>query len=184
VKTKGDLYTAQNGDQIIQSVCNPSEKGQLWKRNGDLLCNDWNKCISTSPQQKLGSKTSFVVHWELKNEDQRQQFRGNNENNLINLRNCLGIKNDANYSGAEAKTGFCNKKEQGQIWQFANIEYNQNKDYKNAINCPHSELVESNVVLSTTIPNSNDHNIKFITNRIQTQISSMKGLKKNYFFLL
>lgn len=46
----------------------------------------------------------------LDNKDQRKKCRGTNENHLMNLGKCLGIKDDANYPGVEAKTGFCNEK--------------------------------------------------------------------------
>lgn len=146
VNTKEDIGPSLNGARIIQSDCNSSERGQIWKRNGDRICNDWNKCISTPLQQKSGTKTSIVIHRDLNHEDQHQQFRETNENHLINLGNCLGIKDDADYPGAEAKTGFCNEKENGQIWQFFNTEYarNMNKDYGSTITYLNSKLFENN----------------------------------------
>ncbi len=175
VNTNGDVNPAKNGDIIIQSDCNPSEKGQLWKRNRDRICNDWNKCISTPLQKRPGSETSIIIHWDLNHEDQRQQFRITDENHLINLGKCLGIKKDANYPGAEAKTGLCNENEYGQIWHFLNTdEYkgNSNKNYREQTSYPKSELVENHsnsVIFQTT------------SHWINQQQNHIKVTQPNYF---
>jgi len=123
----GGINPGKMDAKIIQSDCNPSEKGQLWKQNGDHLCNELNKCISTPLQRKPGSRAPYVIHLDLSHQDKRQEFRGTNESTIRNIDYCLGIKDDANCPGAEAKTDICNSKENGQTWNFVETEFEQEK---------------------------------------------------------
>lgn len=88
----------------------------------------------------------------------------------------LGYKKDANYPGAEAKTGLCNDNEYGQIWHFVNTdEYERNCTihHGNQISYPKSELVE-NHSKSLILQSTASHRI----NQYQNQI---KVTQPNYF---
>ncbi len=72
VETTGIKNPAENGAKLIQANCNPLEKGQLWKWNRklELLCNEWNKCLSVPFNLNFGSRASFVFHWDLNQSDE------------------------------------------------------------------------------------------------------------------
>lgn len=125
MNTNGEIDPSENGARIIQSECNVAEKGQLWQLKENRLCNDWDKCISTPLKQDHGSRT-FVIQWDPIKEEKRQIWKATHTNKLLNGGYFLGISDDSNKVGAEAKTVYYNEKEKGQVWYFVDIKLGMN----------------------------------------------------------
>ncbi len=114
----GGQMPSENGTKIIQSNCNPLEKGQMWKWVGKHLCNDWGKCLSASPIRTPSGAFS-VFQLDFNGNDKHQKWNGLKKKGLlINTDSCLGIAGNSDVIGAEARTDACNEKENGQVWSF------------------------------------------------------------------
>jgi len=75
VDTKNVTDPSKNGAIIIQSDCNPTEKGQRWKRVKNKywnLCNAWNKCLSSPLNYVPGDITSSLIQDENKDSMNQQ----------------------------------------------------------------------------------------------------------------
>ena len=117
VSTAGDKKASENGAKIIQSDCNPFDKGKMWKWEGKHLCNDWGKCLSV-PNKTHGGKYN-VFQWEYHGSDKHQKWAVLKKMGLlINMDSCLSIVENSYVSGAEAIIEACNEKENGQVWSF------------------------------------------------------------------
>jgi len=120
VETTGKIKPFENGAKIVQSTCNPTEKGQLWKYDEQkrLLCNDWNKCLSIPFNHSFG-KTSDFFQWDLIAGEKRQNWRPSNNNQLKAFVGfSLAIEGNSDGNGIRAFTNNCNANEKGQIWSF------------------------------------------------------------------
>lgn len=117
VETTGHIKPSENGAKIIQADCNPSEKGQRWKRDREnqAICNDWNKCISSAFNQSWGP-TFDVFHWDrIDPKNSSQLWLLSNTGEIIHYGFCLTFKENSDIHGAKAFTDFCNI---GKIWSF------------------------------------------------------------------
>jgi len=117
VSTAGDKKASENGAKIIQSNCNPLEKGQMWKWEGKHLCNDWGKCLSVAKKTPGGK--SYVFQRDFNGSEKHQKWTGLKKMGLlINMDSCLSIVGNSDVNGEEAITEACNEKENGQVWSF------------------------------------------------------------------
>ncbi len=119
VETTGNINPSENGATIVQSTCNPTEKGQLWKydQRKFTICNDWNKCLSI-PLSNEGWKTVDVFQWD-RHAGRTQLWIAIYGNQFSMAGFCL--TSEGNSDAAErvrAVTNSCDAKEKGQIWSF------------------------------------------------------------------
>ena len=123
VETTGIKHPAENGAKLIQANCNPLEKGQLWKWNRklELLCNEWNKCLSVPFKLNFGSRASFVFHWDLNQSDEVPLKKWVLKDNaqFLHMGYCLSVEGNSGAHGVLAMTELCNTDNKGQIWSFA-----------------------------------------------------------------
>ena len=111
VSSSDPKLASQNGSSVVQSDCNPSEKGQLrmWKKNR-RLCNDWDKCLSVI-------NYPYVELWE--NIDGKlEQVWHFFQNNLYTRGLCVipRLNSAANEAQMVIETCAINKK--GKSWNF------------------------------------------------------------------
>lgn len=123
VETTGKIHPSGNGAKIVQSTCNPYEKGQLWKydEKSNSLCNDWNKCIST-PLHLKGGKADKVFHSTFVDWETHQKWTLGStkyKGMFINLGWCLAIEKNSDASDTRAITKTCKPGEKGITWSFA-----------------------------------------------------------------
>ena len=108
----------EDGAQIIQAKCNPTEKGQNWKYDkSDVvrLCNAWNYCIFNDKFDK----NELIQHYHRISSDKRQEWmKLKGSSSEVNLGFCLAIDKDSNAHGAAIITTDCDSKEKGQRWNF------------------------------------------------------------------
>ena len=123
VETTGKIKPSENGAKIVQSTCNPTEKGQLWKydKRKGLLCNDWNKCLSIPFSHDSRKTTDIVFQWDVMAEEEHQIWRAINTNQFVNLGFCLAFEGNSDGNGPRAVTNYCNENEKEQTWSF--IQY-------------------------------------------------------------
>ena len=123
VETTGIKNPAENGAKLIQANCNPLEKGQLWKWNRklELLCNEWNKCLSVPFNLNFGNRASFVFHWDLNqsNEVPLKKWVLKDTAQFLHMGYCLSVEGNSGAHGALAMTELCDTEIKGQIWSFA-----------------------------------------------------------------
>jgi len=122
VETTGKIHPSENGANIVQSTCNPYEKGQLWKyeEKSKSLCNDWNKCLSTPFDLKRG-KAENIFHSTFIPDEAHQKWSsgsGKYKGIFFHLGWCLAIQQNSNASEIRAITNNCKHDEKGQIWYF------------------------------------------------------------------
>ena len=122
VETTGKIHPSENGAKLVQSTCNPYEKGQLWKyeEKSKSLCNDWNKCLST-PFDLNGGRTENIFHSTFIPGETRQEWwsgSGNNGGIFIQLGWCLAIQQNSDANKARSITNYCKPDEKGQNWSF------------------------------------------------------------------
>ena len=111
---------SKNGVLIIQSNCNPTEKGQRWKRVKNKywnLCNAWNKCISPPLNYAFGDITSSLIQDENKN-SLNQIWIFIKGDKVYNNGRCLSSKNNSGNDGEALISGECNDRSEGQKWSF------------------------------------------------------------------
>ena len=176
VDTHGERNPAENGAKIVQSDCNFSEKGQRWKIQNNRVCNDWNKCITTSFEYKSGSIT-FIVHWDPVNDERRQMWSVSGKNHFYNIGHLLGISKDSDKTGAEAITDYSDERKKGQFWYFMYNEFDHNRDTDQhaQVSFDSYDLAERNRkhnVLQTTSahPNNEQSHIIFTSTKSPYQI--------------
>ena len=123
VETTGVKSPVENGAKLIQANCNPIEKGQFWKwdRKLELLCNEWNKCLSVPFKLNFGSRASFVFHWDFyqSNGVALKKWLVKDTAQFIHMGFCLAIEGNSDSHGVGAITEICNSESKSQIWSFA-----------------------------------------------------------------
>lgn len=108
---------SKNGAFIVQSNCNPTEKGQRWKLVQNEywnLCNAWNKCLSPPLNSKPGDITSNLIQDENK-KSPNQQWIFISGDKLYNNGRCLSSKQ--NSGNDRVALDSCNWSEEQQ-WIF------------------------------------------------------------------
>jgi len=122
VETTGKIHPSENGAKIVQSTCNPYEKGQLWKyeKNSRSLCNDWNKCLSTPFNLGAGDIDENVFHSTFIPGEKHQKWypSGDYKGRLAHLGYCLAIQEDSDANETRAITNLCRPDEKGLFWSF------------------------------------------------------------------
>jgi len=119
MSSKGPEYLSENGAFVIQSICNPKEKGQLWKwKNFSRLCNNWDKCLTVDFKVKEGMST-YIMHSDMNGGKKQQKWYITGNEQLKNpMGYCLGVASNSDSPGARLETKVCEKKEKGQLWYF------------------------------------------------------------------
>jgi len=123
VETTGKVRPYENGAKIVQSTCNPTERGQLWKYDTEklLLCNDWKKCL-TFPFNLEWGPTSDVFQWDRISREKHQQWDGRfGAHRFLIFGYCLEIEGNSDGNGQRAITRMCGYGEKGQTWSFVQL---------------------------------------------------------------
>ena len=103
--------SSENGALIIQSNCNPTEKGQLWKlvqNKYQNLCNAWNKCLSPPLNYAHGDITSSLIQDEKK-DSPNQHWIFINGNKVYNNGRCLSSKKNSGNERAALISDSCER---------------------------------------------------------------------------
>jgi len=123
VETTARIKPSENGAKIVQSTCNPTEKGQLWKYDKHIsaVCNDWNKCLAIPIGRKY-ERASAIFQWDLFSGEKHQIWALHNINHFANLGNCLSIDGTSDHNGLNAITYYCHDvNDKGQFWSFVQL---------------------------------------------------------------
>jgi len=118
VSPKDPAYLSENGAFVIQSICNPREKGQLWKwKNISRLCNGWYKCLTVDFKLKEGMSTR-IMHYDI-NGGKRQQKWYIKENKPPNeMGFCLGVASNSDSPGARLVNKFVTRRNRANYGTF------------------------------------------------------------------
>jgi len=111
VSSSDPKLASQNGTAVVQSDCNPSEKGQLWKwKKNNRLCNDWDKCLSVL-------NYPYVELWE--NIDGKvEQAWYFFQNKLYTRGLCVISRLNSAANEAKMMIEICEPKKNGKSWNF------------------------------------------------------------------
>ncbi len=120
----------RNEIAAIQSNCVPGEKQQLWKWNGNSLCNDLSQCVTKGKRRNLLTNKEtplYLVQLKPLHKDklidqnwralavQEQVFQLASSSDGL----CLGVFLNLDSRDAHLAMDNCDKREKGQFWSFA-----------------------------------------------------------------
>ena len=117
---------------VVQSNCNPNDKGQLWKWIGDRLSNSIGHFVSkvqksTSFEPVTGKQTPiFKIHLRsfITSQWIHQTWDSTAMGQLVsNDGSCLGVENNSDSHDAVLSVQSCDKNEKGQFWFFASSNW-------------------------------------------------------------
>jgi len=110
VNSSDPKFPTLNGSTVVQSDCNPSEKGQLWRwKKKRRLCNNWDKCLTVFK--------SDVVLWENIDGEIGQEWYFI-RNDLYAKGFCVLPYLDSVANEAKMVIEICAPKKKGKSWNF------------------------------------------------------------------
>ena len=105
----------------IQGDCNPSERNQHWKRNGQHVCHISGRCLTVPIS--ADSRSDTLPIWEKGRNDPSSRvsetYSGGQLMNQFGW--CIGVVGKSNTTGTYLNVEECDSDDKGQHWTFIPI---------------------------------------------------------------